>query len=274
MSKEEREEQLTQLRLALQRKETEELLEIWKKNDTAQWTPEAFETIREILLERTGSLPGQDDKTAKGTQIVTDAAENIPDKPPLSMTKHGFVSLFLKMVAIYFLIRSIPSLLSVGDSLYRLRSFGYPESLYYILSSIFSLLVFCALMVVFIWKSDRLSGKFITKDEPLFPIGELSLEEIQSLAFSWVGVVTLISGVSGAVYNLAYFARIKYIIGAEQVKIPYVESSSQLASSLAEMLIGAILFLYPNGLVRLWHSMQRRPFAGKGGNEEDGRQNL
>ena len=55
MSKEEREERLNQLRLALQRKDTEELLEIWKTNDTAQWTPEAFETIREILLERTGS---------------------------------------------------------------------------------------------------------------------------------------------------------------------------------------------------------------------------
>lgn len=189
------------------------------------------------------------------------------------MTKRGFISLFLRMVAIYFLVRSIPSLLSVGDSLYSLRTFGYPESLYYILSSIGSLLVFCALMVLFIWKSDRLSKRFITEDEPLFPIGKLSSEEIQRLAFSWVGIVTLISGISGAVYNLAYFARIKYIIGADQVKIPYVQSSSQLASSLAEMIIGAILFLYPNGLVRLWHSIQRRPSAAKQQNEEE-RENL
>jgi len=189
------------------------------------------------------------------------------------MTKRGFISLFLKMVAIYFLVRSIPSLLSVGHSLYSLRSFGYPESLYYVLSSIFSLLVFCALMVVFIWKSDRLSKRFVTEDGPLFPIGELSSEEIQRLAFSWVGVVTLISGVSGAVYNLAYFVRIQYMVGAEQVKIPYVQSSAQFASSLAEMIIGIILFLYPSGLVRLWHSIQRQPFAGKRQNEGE-RQNL
>ena len=84
------------------------------------------------------------------------------------MTKRGFVSLFLKMVAIYFLVRSIPSLLSIADSLYSLRSFGYPESLHIVLSSIFSLFVFAALMVIVVWKSDRLSKRFVTEDEPLF----------------------------------------------------------------------------------------------------------
>ena len=185
------------------------------------------------------------------------------------MTKRSFVSLFLKMVAIYFLVRSIPSLLSIGDSLYSLRNFGYPESFYIVLSSILSLFVFAALMVVVIWKSDRLSIRFVTEDESLFPIGKLSSEEIQRLAFSWIGIVTLISGVSGLVYNLAFFVRIKFMVGAEQVKIPYIQNSSQFISSLSEIIIGVFLFLYPNGLLRLWHSIQKQRFDRQRRNEEE-----
>jgi len=53
------EKQLEQIRFRMEEKDTEELLEIWKKNDREEWTEEAFETIREILLARTGSLPTQ-----------------------------------------------------------------------------------------------------------------------------------------------------------------------------------------------------------------------
>jgi hypothetical protein len=128
--------------------------------------------------------------------------------------------------------------------------------------------VFAAVMVIVIWKSDRLSIRFISEDEPLFPIGKLSSEEIQGLAFSWIGILTLISGVSGAVYNLAYFVRITFMVGAEQVRIPYIQNSSQFISSLFEMIIGIFLFLYPRGLVRLWHSIQRQRLEGQEGNEE------
>lgn len=185
------------------------------------------------------------------------------------MTKRSFVSLFIKMVAIYFLVRSIPSLLSIGDSLYSSRNFGYPESFYYALSSILLLFAFAALMVIVIWKSDRLSLKFVTEDEPLFPIGKLSSEEIQRLAFSWIGIVTLISGLSGVVYCLAYLVRVKFMVGAEQVKIPYIQNSSQFISSLFEMVIGAFLFLYPHGLVRIWHSIQRERSDRQQRNEEE-----
>jgi len=184
------------------------------------------------------------------------------------MTKRGLVSLFLKMVAIYFLVGSIPSLLSIADSLYSLRNLGYPESFYIVLSSIFSLFVFAALMVIVIWRSDRLSKRFVAEDEPLFPIGKLSSEEIQRLAFSWIGILTLISGVSGVVYNLAYLVRIKFMVGAEQVRIPYIQNSSQFVSSLSEIIIGVVLFLYPHGLVRLWHSIQRQRFISQQQNEE------
>jgi len=39
-------------------KETEELLEIWRKHDTDQWNTDVFEIIEAILVKRLGTLPG------------------------------------------------------------------------------------------------------------------------------------------------------------------------------------------------------------------------
>src|SRR5258708_34749823 len=49
------------LRQKMQEKDTEELLEIWKKNDRTEWTDIAFEVIRETLIERTGEVPPQNE---------------------------------------------------------------------------------------------------------------------------------------------------------------------------------------------------------------------
>ena len=43
-------------------KSTEELLEIWEKNDRDAWSDEAFEVIQEIMMERGEDYPGQWDK--------------------------------------------------------------------------------------------------------------------------------------------------------------------------------------------------------------------
>ena len=43
----------------LNQKKTDELVEIWQKNDRIEWTDEAFAVIQEILLDRLGELPPQ-----------------------------------------------------------------------------------------------------------------------------------------------------------------------------------------------------------------------
>jgi hypothetical protein len=42
-------------------KETDELVEIWQKNDHVEWAEDTFIVIREILQERLGELPPQDE---------------------------------------------------------------------------------------------------------------------------------------------------------------------------------------------------------------------
>jgi len=48
-------------------KETSELVSIWVKNDKSEWTNEAFEVIRDILVERLGDVPLQGTDVSKAT---------------------------------------------------------------------------------------------------------------------------------------------------------------------------------------------------------------
>lgn len=47
------------VRKNLEAKSSEELLKIWEENDRSQWTDEAFEAVKQILLERGRQLPPQ-----------------------------------------------------------------------------------------------------------------------------------------------------------------------------------------------------------------------
>ena len=50
----------SQIYRSLDQKETDELLEMWKKNDHVEWSDIAFEVLAEILRKRIDDLPTQD----------------------------------------------------------------------------------------------------------------------------------------------------------------------------------------------------------------------
>ena len=50
-----------QIRNSLNQKEIYELLDIWKTNDRVEWSDMAFDVLREILRERIGRLPPQNE---------------------------------------------------------------------------------------------------------------------------------------------------------------------------------------------------------------------
>ena len=43
----------------LNNRETDELLDIWQKNDRVEWTDTAFDVMKDILMERLGEVPAQ-----------------------------------------------------------------------------------------------------------------------------------------------------------------------------------------------------------------------
>jgi uncharacterized protein len=56
------EKAIATIRQELELRETADLVEIWELNDPNEWTAEAFEAIRQILLTRLEQLPHQDDQ--------------------------------------------------------------------------------------------------------------------------------------------------------------------------------------------------------------------
>jgi hypothetical protein len=59
MSNDQEVERVQQIRRSLQNHDTQSLLNIWKANNRREWTPEAFDAIHEILLDRLGNVPPQ-----------------------------------------------------------------------------------------------------------------------------------------------------------------------------------------------------------------------
>ncbi len=94
-------------------KDTEELVEIWQKNDRSAWSEVAFDVIREILLNRLGSLPPQDTPKGKPAAPVPliEKNESISAKYPYLTGYVGFVALLMIASVIIGFI-PLPSLLS------------------------------------------------------------------------------------------------------------------------------------------------------------------
>lgn len=59
------ERKIEQVMKRLEEKSTEELRDIWKKNDREEWSEEAFAAMKKILASRGGELPAQDEFTEK-----------------------------------------------------------------------------------------------------------------------------------------------------------------------------------------------------------------
>jgi hypothetical protein len=64
-------------------KETEELVEIWQKNDRVEWSETTFDVLQEILQQRLGELPPQDEPIFEYTdteeEIKPDDEQTIDD---------------------------------------------------------------------------------------------------------------------------------------------------------------------------------------------------
>ena len=63
-------------------RETDELLEIWRRGDHQEWTDLAFEVVREILLERLGEIPAdapeEQDPGAMDTNLIPEVQAQAP----------------------------------------------------------------------------------------------------------------------------------------------------------------------------------------------------
>lgn len=58
-------------------KPTEELLEIWQVNDRSTWSDQAFEVVAEILRQRLGELPAQNEMVTTAPYPVNQGSDDL-----------------------------------------------------------------------------------------------------------------------------------------------------------------------------------------------------
>lgn len=69
------------VRRNLEKKTTDELMEIWNKNDREEWSDMAFEVIEEMLREQGISPPLQEESSAEESRRVAELLQSFPSIP-------------------------------------------------------------------------------------------------------------------------------------------------------------------------------------------------
>jgi hypothetical protein len=76
-----------QIYSSLNLKQTDELIDIWQKNDRVEWTETTFEVLREILQERLGELPPQNEPVFEYIEEIDEIDRDViiddDDNPPV-----------------------------------------------------------------------------------------------------------------------------------------------------------------------------------------------
>ncbi len=86
------------IRAAMDGKTTEELEDIWLEHDSSQWTDEAFDVVRSLLLERTHELPEPDEPEEPETPAVQEpAAPAVTVEDPLDVLTERAVRSVLRL---------------------------------------------------------------------------------------------------------------------------------------------------------------------------------
>ncbi len=67
------------IRSSMEMRTTEELSEIWQKNDHIEWSNDAFKVVQELLLERLGTLPSQNSPIEEVVKIQNPAEYLLDD---------------------------------------------------------------------------------------------------------------------------------------------------------------------------------------------------
>jgi len=179
------------------------------------------------------------------------------------MTKREVASLALKLLGIYAFIISV-SLLHSMMLMIATYSAQYADHLGQVPSltllaagSMISLLLLIFLGCYLIMASERLSRLIFPQEGTEDKISSLSSRDVQTIAFSIVGVLLLTSAVPGLFRVMLRISQVLYHqknLFSTVVKGRIIEDSVVLVVRLT---LGLYLFLGSKGLSRLWHKIQQ-----------------
>jgi hypothetical protein len=83
-------ERIRQIRDSMEDRKTQDLLEIWRKNDRDEWAPETFEAIRQVLLSRGFQVPRQGENNPKEVDVVDQPTRAVAHSDHKNFTRIAF----------------------------------------------------------------------------------------------------------------------------------------------------------------------------------------
>jgi len=178
------------------------------------------------------------------------------------MNQHQIASLSLKLLGIYAIIEAIPLLRELSQvfawrgSTVQMESGPFQTNL--ILLGIlvsFSLLLFLGFFLIFF--SNSLAKRMSSKNEVISESTELTPKNIQSIAFSVVGLVMIVIAIPDLVQLAANLEGLKSA-GSEAIKKDISIGTWVYSIGLAvQFIIGVLLFLGARGLASCWYFFQK-----------------
>ncbi|MGD0022342.1 MAG: hypothetical protein ABSC54_08575 [Smithellaceae bacterium] len=184
------------------------------------------------------------------------------------MTQKQVGSLSLKLIGIYSIIEAIPILQSLtgvfalrgSKNVMESQPFNTDLLLIGILTSIGLLLLLGVCLITF---SKALAKKIVEENETEDSSAELSAQNIQSIAFSVVGLIMVVIAIPHFVQLAANLQALKNA-GSEFPKQSIsIGTWAYNIGLAAQFIIGILLFFGGKGLSSIWHFFQKtRPLKG------------
>jgi hypothetical protein len=186
------------------------------------------------------------------------------------MNNIQIASLAFKLAGIFSIIQAIPLLREISEVLALKNSpifettngQAYPSNFIFIgiIASISLLILFGLILLCF---SDTFSIKMFGKDNsPPTPESEITAKNIQTMAFSIVGVILVVVAIPKIVQ---VGANIQALVNAGDGAPTRNISAGTWAYSIGmtvQMLVGILLFVGSKGLSSLWYFLQKsRPMS-------------
>ncbi|MDR3631608.1 MAG: hypothetical protein P4L42_14910 [Desulfocapsaceae bacterium] len=178
------------------------------------------------------------------------------------MNQNQIASLSLKLAGIYAIIQAIPQLRDVFHvaamrGLNTEMDNGPMETDFILIGILISFGLLILVGLCFIIFSKSLARQMITKDELIIENAELTAKNIQSIAFSVVGLIMVVTAIPHFVQFAANLQALKNP-GVETIRREISAGSWAYAFGMAvQVIIGLLLFFGGPGLSSLWYFLQK-----------------
>jgi hypothetical protein len=181
------------------------------------------------------------------------------------MSSREVASLALKLLGVYAIIHALPFLQYLGAiaALPRSERANVATAVWAYLAVLVPFLLVAAVAFILLTHSESIARMLVKEDREIAPGGP-SMRDVQTIAFSIVGVLVFILAIPGiyqSILSLWYLGRGYYGGPSPERSQLYLKIATSAAGPVIQCTLGLVLFFRSRGLANFWHSLQSARYA-------------